>query len=80
MRSRRRQPWSTIAAAGDINGGNPSDLGANPVLDHADTDDCQARVLSRELPEVTIPKLAGTLSSASLNNRLSKKTDFDGIG
>ena len=62
----------------DINGGNPSDLGANPVLDHADTDDGQARILSRELPEVTLAKRARTLSSASLNNKLSKETDFDG--
>ena len=50
------------------------------MLDHADTDDCQARILSRELPEITLAKLARTLSSASLNNILSKETDFDGIG
>ena len=34
-----------------MNSGNPSDLGANLVVDHVDTDDCQARVLSRELSE-----------------------------
>ena len=48
------------------------------MLDHADTDDCQARILSRELTEITLAKLARTLSSASLNNSLSKETDFDG--
>ena len=45
----------------------------------ADTDDCQARVLSREPfrdNELrTLAKLARTPSSASLNNRFSKETD-----
>ena len=63
-----------------MNCGNPSDLGANPVLDHADTDDCQARGLSRELPEIALAKQARTLNSASLNNRLSKEKDFNGTG
>ena len=61
-----------------MNSGNPSDFGANPVLDHADTNNCQARVLSRELPETTLAKLARTPSSASLSDRLSKNTRAKG--
>ena len=44
------------AKAGDVNSGNPSDLASKlaKVLDHARTpNDCQARVLSRELPETS---------------------------
>ena len=43
--------------AGDVNSEDPSDLGANLELDHADTDDCQAQ--------------ASGICQASLNTELS---------
>ena len=46
VKSRRRQPWKGSTLEYDVNSGSPSDLGANLVLKHADTDDCQAQASS----------------------------------
>ena len=44
------------------------------MLDHVDTDECQAHVPDASFQQTTLAKLARTPSSASLNNRLSKDT------
>ena len=67
------------AEAGEVNSGNPSDLGANLVLNHADTDDCQAQAF-RDTTFSALTKRARAPSSASLNNKLGKNPRVSGAG
>ena len=70
VKSRTRQSWNGITLEHDVDSGNLSDLGAHLVLNHADTNDCQAQA------SPALAKRVRTPSSASLNNKLSKEIGF----